>query len=65
MPRRTIVASRENLHEVVASLRPDLRLVTRRELDTAIALLVDARERGAPLVAQAIGAPAHAIKEQG
>jgi hypothetical protein len=49
MPRRTMVANRDNLHEVVAALRPDLRLLSRKELDQAIALLVDARERGRPL----------------
>jgi hypothetical protein len=48
MPRRTMIANRDNLHEVVAALRPDLRLMTRKELDQAIALLVDARERGRP-----------------
>lgn len=48
MPRRTMVAHRENLHEVVAYLRPDLRLMSRRELDTLIDLLVKARGAAEP-----------------
>lgn len=38
-----LVATTENLYEVVAMLRPDLCLIPRRQLDAAVAALIDAR----------------------
>ena len=39
-----LVATTENLQEVVAMLRPDLCLVSKRHIDGALSLLADARQ---------------------
>jgi hypothetical protein len=41
----TLVASAENLHQVVSMLRPDLVLLPRRDIEEAIMILIEARER--------------------
>lgn len=43
LPEGALVATSENIYEVVAMLRPDLCLVSRRELDVAIAAMLRAR----------------------
>lgn len=43
LPPGSLIATAENLHEIVAMLRPDLCLMSRRAVDTALSKLVEAK----------------------